>query len=133
MSFIQKIVRLYKFKYSPTIPNLNVHNHESRRNWILFMAKRTGQFPVREILDRMTPQVSHVTVNNDLKALEAEGLIRREKDKLKQRSYVYPLFEDSGEASLSKEEQQKQFFLKWGLPFLSVALFLVLILVHILK
>lgn len=133
MSFIQKIIKLYKFKYSPTIPGLNVHDHESRRNWILFMVKRTGKFPVREILDRMTPQISKVTVNNDLKALEEEGLIRREKDKLKQRSYVYPLFEDSGEAPLSKEEQQKQFFLKWGLPFVSCALFLMLILVHILK
>ena len=97
------------------------------------MAKKTGKFPIREILDRMTPQVSHVTVNNDLKALETEGLIRREKDKLKQRSYVYPLFEDSGEALLSKEEQQKQFFLKWGLPLVSCILFLLLILIHILK
>lgn len=133
MSFIQKVVKLYKFKYSPTIPGLNVHDHESRRNWILFMAKKTGKFPVREILDRMTPQISKVTVNNDLQALEEEGLIRREKDKLKQRSYVYPLFDDSGEAPLSREEQQKQFFLKWGLPFLSFALFLVLVLVHSLK
>lgn len=131
MTFIQKIIKLYKFKYSPTIPNLNIHDYESRRNWVLFMAKKTGKFPVREILDRMTPQVSHVTVNNDLKALEEEGLIRRERDKLRQKSFVFPLFEDSGEAPLSKEEQQKQFYLKWGLPSLSFVLLLTLVLIHI--
>ena len=133
MSLIQKIVRLYKFKYSPTIPSLDVHNHESRRNWILFMAKKTGKFPVREILDRMTPQVSKITVNNDMRALEEAGVIRREKDKVKQRSFVIPLFEDSGEAPISKEEQQKQFYLKWGLPFISCVLFLILILIHVLS
>lgn len=132
MAFVQKIIKLYKFKYSPAIPSLDIHNHESRRNWILFMAKKTGKFPVREILDRMTPQISPVTVNNDLQALEEEGLIRREKDKKKQRSYVFPLFEDSGEARISKEEKQKQFLLQWGLPFLSCILFLILILIHVL-
>ena len=129
MSVIKKLLLQFKYKYSPTIPDLDFNNFESRRNWILFMAHRTGRFPVREILDKFVPHVSKMTVNTDLKRLEEAGLIRREKDH-GQRSFVIPLFEDSGEEVKNAFEQRKEFWLNFGLPTLTVILFVILFSIH---
>lgn len=129
MSIIKKLLLKFKYKYSPTIPDLNFNDFESRRNWILFMAHRTGRFPVREILDKFVPHISKMSVNTDLKRLEEAGLIRREKDR-GQRSFVIPLFKDSGEEEKNAFEQRKEFWLNFGLPTLTVILFVILFAIH---
>ena len=121
---------MVKYKYSPMIPTIDYGNFESRRNWILFMAKKTGRLPVREVIDTMTPHVSKMTVNNDFKALEEEGLIRREKDKMS-RSFVIPMFEDSGEAIISTQRKKKILLVQYGLPLLTCVLFVILLTIHI--
>ena len=116
-----------KLKYSPTIPNIDYNDHESRRNWILYMAKKTNKFPVREIYDTISPHVSKMTINNDLKSLEDEKLIKREKDKKTGKSYVIPLFEDSGESTLNTQQKNRKIILDWGLPVLCIVLIGILI------
>lgn len=129
MSIIKTILLKIKYKYSPTIPDLDFNDFESRRNWILFMAHRTGRFPVREILNKFVPHVSRVSVNTDLRRLEKDGLIRREKDR-GQKSYVIPLFEDSGEYVKNELERRKDYWLNFGLPTLTVFLTIVLFAIH---
>ena len=123
---IKRFIYNVKFKYSPTIPDLDFHDQDSRRNWILFMANKTGRFPVKEIQDKFQPHVTIMTANNDMKYLESQNLIKREKDK-KNRSYVIPLFEDSGEAEPTVYEQRREFWLNYGLPAIAIFLFIVLL------
>lgn len=118
-----------KFKYSPTIPSIDYNSFESRRNWILFMAKRTGRYPVREIYNTMEGRISKMSINNDLKALEDEKLIKRERDNTN-KSFVIPLFEDSGEAPLNDQEKRRQTMLNIGLPSLCLSLLVILIIIH---
>ena len=126
---ISKFLKLIKFKYSPLIPDVDFTSVESRRNWILFMAQKTGRLPVREVYDKMIPNVNQVTVNNDFKALEEKKLIRREREKGKH-SFVIPLFEDSGEAPARPHEKRKQLILNIGLPALSLILMAILIIIQ---
>ena len=129
MSFIKKLILNFKYKYSPTIPDLDFNDFESRRNWILFMAHRTGRFPVREVYDKFVPHVTRQSANTDLKRLEEAGLIKREKDH-GQKSYVIPLFDDAGEEVKNAFEQRKEFWLNFGLPILTVFLLIVLFAIH---
>jgi hypothetical protein len=129
MKWFLKLIKTIKFKYSPLIPDVDFTSVESRRNWILFMAQKTGRFPVREVYDKMIPNVNQVTVNNDFKALEEQGLIRREREKGKH-SFVVPLFEDSGEAPARPHEKRKQMLLDWGLPVLASLLFVLLVIIQ---
>ena len=126
---IKKILEQFKFKYSPAIPGLDYNDHKSRQNWILFMAHRTGRFPVRELYDKFIPHVSRMTTNNDLKKLEETGLIKREKEH-GQKSFIIPLFEDSGTSDGSAFEQRKEFWLTIGLPSSTVILLVILFAVH---
>lgn len=122
---LKRFLDQIKYKYSPTIPDVDYKNYESRRNWILFMAHRTGRLPVREIYDKMMPHVSKMTISVDLNKLEEAGLIRRER--LKHRhSFVIPLFEDSGIKEKNEIEKRKDLWLNYGLPLLNIILLIVL-------
>ena len=118
----KKLLDEIKYKYSPTIPSVDATNKDSRRNWILLMAQKTERFPVRQIYDKCIPTVTKMTVNTDLKSLEEQGLIKREKDN-KNKSYVIPLFEDSGEAPVPVYEKRKKLILNIGLPVITFVLF----------
>lgn len=118
----------FKFKYLTMDPSVDPKNKNSRRDWILFMANKTERFPVRQVYDRLIPGVTKMTVNTDFQYLEEQGLIKREKDS-EGRSYVIPLFADSGEAPEPKHIKYKRIFLDIGLPIIVVALFVVLLLV----
>ncbi len=126
---LKTILEQFKYKYSPTIPGLDYNDHESRRNWILFMAHRTGRFPVRELYDKFSPHVSKMTANNDMKRLEEAGLIKREKEH-GQKSFIIPLFEDSGTNDGTAFEQRKEFWLTIGLPSSTVILLVILFAIH---
>jgi len=116
----------FKFKYFTMDPSVDPKSKNSRRDWILFMANKTERFPVRQVYDRLIPGVTKMTVNSDFLYLEGEGLIKREKDS-DQRSYVIPLFTDSGEAPEPAHVRYKRLFLDLGLPLVSVVLFGILI------
>ena len=70
----------FKIKYLTMDPSVDPKNKNSRRDWILFMANKTERFPVRQVYNRLIPAVTKMTVNTDLKYLEEQGLIRREKE-----------------------------------------------------
>ena len=118
----------FKFKYLTMDPSVDPTNKNSRRDWVLFMANKTNRFPVRQVYDRLIPGVTKMTVNTDFRYLEDQGLIKREKDS-EGRSYVIPLFEDSGEAPEPKHVKYKRIFLDIGLPIVSFVLFGILIMV----
>ena len=120
----KKLLDEFKYKYSPAITSVNPGNKDSRRNWILFMAQKTGRFPVRQVYNKLIPSVSKMTVNTDFLFLEKQGLIRREKDS-DQLSYVIPIFKDSGEKPKSSFEKKKQLILDIGLPAITILLFAV--------
>lgn len=126
---LKTLIEQFKYKYSPTIPGLDYNDNKSRQNWILFMAQRTGRFPVRELYDKFIPHVSRQTANNDMKALEENGLIRREKVH-GQKSFIIPLFEDSGTSDGTAFEQRKEFWLTIGLPCSTAILLIILFAVH---
>lgn len=127
---LKTLIDKFKFKYSPTIPGLDFNDHKSRRDWILFMAQRTGRFPVRELYDKFLPHVSRVTTNKDVVYLEEKGLVKREKEH-GQKSFIVPLFEDSGTDDGTAFEQRKEFWLNIGLPSSTVILLVFLLAVHI--
>lgn len=127
MNKLKIFLNKLKYKYSPTIPGLDCSDKESRKNWILYMAHRTGRMPVREIYDKMT--VSRMTTNKDFLELEKEKLIERitENPGTKQKtSYVVPLFDDSGEEEPNEIKKRRDFWLNFGLPLLNVVLVIVL-------
>lgn len=129
MNKIKKFLDRMKYKYSPTIPGLDYLNKESRKNWILYMAHKTGKMPVREIYDRIVPHVSKMTVNTDFQELEKEHLIKRIKENhgtKQQASYVLPLFDDSGEKEPSESEKRRDFLLNFGLPTINIVLIVIL-------
>lgn len=126
---LKHIIQQFKYKYSPIIPGVDFNSFESRRNWILFMAHRTGRFPVREVYDKFTPHVSKVTANNDFQALEEAGLIRREKEN-QQQSFIIPLFDDSGVEEKNAFEQRKEFWLNFGLPIINIIFLVILFAIH---
>lgn len=118
----------FKFKFLTMDPSVDTNNKNSRRDWILFMANKTEKFPVRQVYDRFIPGVTKMTVNSDFQYLEKEGLIKREKDS-DNKSYVIPLFTDSGEAPDPMHVVYKRRFMDIGLPLVAVCLFGILIIV----
>lgn len=118
----------FKFKYLTMDPSVDTNNKNSRRDWILFMANKTEKYPVRQVYDRFIPGVTRMTVNTDFLYLEKHGLIKREKDS-DNKSYVIPLFKDSGEAPDPAHVRYKRLFLDIGLPLLSVILLIILIVI----
>lgn len=134
MNKVKKFLDKMKYKYSPTIPGLDYRDKESRKNWILYMAHKTGKMPVKEIYDKMCPNVSKQTINNDFQDLEKENLIKRIKENSgtkQQASYVVPLFDDSGEEEPGEVEKRKEFWLNFGLPILNVVLIVILFAVQV--
>lgn len=128
-SKIKKYWTRYNYRWSPLIPSANFKNTEERRNWILYMVRRSGRYPVSELESKIIPNVSSVTLYNDFKVLEEQKLIRREKDKTN-KSFILPMFDDSGEAVLSKDQQRREFILNFGLPLTSLFLLIILIGLH---
>lgn len=120
----------FRFKYLTMDPSVDPKNKNSRRDWILFMANKTERFPVRQIYDRLIPAVTKMTVNTDLRYLEDEGLIRREKES-DGTSHVVPLFDDSGEAPEPKHVKYKRIFLDIGLPILALTLLIIFVMIQI--
>ena len=118
----------FKFKYLTMDPSVDPKNKNSRRDWILFMANKTERFPVRQVYDRLIPGVTKMTVNTDFQYLEEQGLIKREKDS-DGKSYVIPLFTDSGEAPEPEHIRYKRYFLNIGLPTISLILLGILIVI----
>ena len=118
----------FKFKYLTMDPSVNPKIMTSRRDWVLFMANKTERFPVRQVYDRFLSSVSKATINDDFRYLEREGLIRREKDS-DNKSYIIPLFKDSGEAPEPAHVRYKRLFLDIGLPVASVILLGILIVI----
>jgi hypothetical protein len=129
MKFLQNLKNSIKYKYSPLIPDIDYKNAESRRKWILFMARKTGRLPVKEVYDKMLSHITKMTINNDLQYLEGQKLIRREKDKGKH-SFIIPLFQDP-EHIPPPIEIRRQLILGIGLPTLSGILLIILIAVLI--
>lgn len=107
-------------------PSVDPKNKDSRRNWVLFMANKTQRFPVRQVYDRLIPSVTKMTVNTDLKFLEEQGLIRREKE-ADGTSHIVPLFEDSGEAPEPKHVKIKRISKDILLPIIALTLLGVLV------
>lgn len=122
----EKIKYILKFKLNPKDPEVNPQNIDSRRNWILYMTNRDGRYPVSEVNDKFEGLVSKVTINKDFQKLEEDGLIKREKDRSTGKSYLVPLFKDSGIAEGTKAEQRRTFALKWGLPIVAITLMVIL-------
>lgn len=134
MSKLKKFIEQLKYQYSPTIPDVDFKNAESRRNWILYMAHRLGKVPVRELYAKLVPHVSKVTVNHDMQVLEGQGLIKRIRENIGTKdstSYVLPLFEDSGEEKQTNLQRRKEVWLNFGLPGLNVLLLIFLFAVHL--
>ncbi len=134
MSKVKKFLDKLKYKYSPVIPGLDYSNKESRKNWILYMAHKTGKMPVREIIDKFTPHVSKQTINIDFQDLEKEKLIKRVKENAgtkQQASYVLPLFDDSGEEEPTDIERRRDYWFNFGLPILNVVLIVILFAVQV--
>lgn len=127
---IKKQLTDFRFKYFTMDPSVDPKNKNSRRDWILFMANKTERFPVRQIYDRLIPAVTKMTVNTDLRYLEDEGLIRREKES-DGTSHVVPLFDDSGEAPEPKHVKYKRIFLDIGLPILALTLLIIFVMIQI--
>lgn len=127
---IKKQLTDFRFKYLTMDPSVDPKNKNSRRDWILFMANKTERFPVRQIYDRLIPAVTKMTVNTDLRYLEDEGLIRREKES-DGTSHVVPLFDDSGEAPEPKHVKYKRIFLDIGLPILALTLLIIFVMIQI--
>ena len=117
----------FKLDYLTIDPGVNIKNKDSRQNWILFMANKTERYPVRKVYDRFIPTVTKMTVNTDFRELEDQGLIKREKESDK-RSYIVPLFEDSGEAPEPVNIRRKRLALNYGLPILAAILLVLFIL-----
>lgn len=128
----QQLKTFIKYKLNPMDPNVDAQDYESRRNWILYMAHRDGKYSVRMVYEKFEGLVSKVTLNSDFQALEKDGLIKREKDRKTGKSYVVPLFQDSGEAPAKKEEIRRQMLLNRGLPLLSLILITILTLILVL-
>lgn len=126
---IQKIKNFIKYKLNPMDPSVDSQDYKSRRNWILYMAHRDKRYPVSLVHEKFNGLVSKVTTNTDFQSLEKDGLIRREKDRKTGKSYVVPLFQDSGEALVENKEKKRQLILDKGLPALSIILFMALILI----
>ena len=140
MGKMKRFLDKLKYKYSPTIPDVDYNDAESRRNWILYMAHKTGKMPVREVWDKLYPQVSKVTINYDFKHLEKAGLIKRAKENVgtkksgtQQQSFVIPLFEDSGEEKVNEYQKRKEYWLNFGLPVVNIILLVLLFAVHLSK
>ena len=92
------------------------------------MANKTERFPVRKVYDRFEASVTKMTINTDFRELEERGLIKREKE-TDGRSFIVPLFEDSGEAPEPKRERYKRLAFDIGLPLVAVVLLSVLIMI----
>jgi len=127
MSF-NKIIDDIKIKYLTMDPSVDPKNKESRRNWILFMANKTQRFPVRQVYDRLIPSVTKMTVNTDMKYLEDQGLIRREKES-DGTSHIVPLFDDSGEAPEPKHVIYKRWAKNVILPLIALTLLVVFVII----
>lgn len=125
-NMFEKLKYILQYKLNPKDPDVDAQIAESRRNWILYMANRDGRYPVSEVNEKFSGLVSKVTINKDFQKLEEEGLIKREKDRSTGKSYLVPLFKDSGIAEGTKSEQRRSFALKWGLPIVSMVLALIL-------
>jgi len=125
----KKTIEDFKIKYLTMDPSVDPKNKDSRRNWVLFMANKTERFPVRQVYDRLIPSVTKMTVNTDLKYLEEQGLIRREKEG-DGTSHIVPLFADSGEAPEPKHIKYKRIFLDIGLPILALTLLVVFVIIQ---
>lgn len=117
--YIEKIKKIIQFRYSPLIPEVDLLDKESRKEWMLYMAQETGRFPVREIYDKFIPHVTKVTLNNDLQQLESAKLIKREKDHLN-RSYVIPIQIKPKPKKPTKVEVRRKIILNYGLPSISI-------------
>lgn len=120
----------FRFKYLTMDPSVDPKNKQSRQDWILFMANKTKKFPVRQVYNRLIPTVSKMTVNTDLKTLEEQGLIKREKES-DGTSHIIPLFKDSGEAPEPKHIKYKRIFLDIGLPILALTMLLIFVIIQI--
>jgi len=124
----KKTIAEFKLNYLTMEPGVNPNNKASRKDWVLFMANKTERYPVRKVYDRFLSSVTKMTINTDFRELEELGLIKREKDS-DNRSYIIPLFEDSGEAIEPRHIRYKKLAFDIGLPVLSCVLFAVLIIV----
>lgn len=129
MEKIKQLINQFRFRYSPSIPAVDANNIDSRKNWILYMAQRSGKFPVSEVYEKMENQVSDVTINKDLKSLEEKNLIKRVKEQNK--TYIYPLFEDSGIEKTTPIQKRREIWLNYGLPIVVFLLFVILISIHL--
>lgn len=127
---IKKQLTDFRFKYLTMDPSVDPKNKNSRRDWILFMANKTERFPVRQVYDRLIPAVTKMTVNTDLRYLEDEGLIRREKES-DGTSHIVPLFKDSGEAPEPKHVKYKRIAFDIGLPILALTLLIIFVMIKI--
>lgn len=124
---LTKFLTFIKYRLNPLDPSLDVNDKESRQNWILYMARRDGKYPVSEVYEVMVPHVSKVTVNKDFQFLESDGLIKRERDPKTGKSYIIPLFEDSGVEKVNKSKQYRQMIMTWGPYGLSGILLIILV------
>lgn len=127
---IKQRIKQFKYKYSPTIPTIDYTDKQSRQNWILYMSRKDGKYPVREIYNFMDGHISNMTINTDLQNLEKEGLIRRERDK-NNKSFVIPLFGEKEYTVLNDQQKRTQMVLNLGLPSLCVLLFSLLVTIHV--
>jgi len=120
----------FKIKYLTMDPSVDPKSKESRQNWILFMSNKTERFPVRQVYNRLIPAVTKMTINTDLKYLEEQGLIRREKES-DGTSHIVPLFKDSGEAPEPKHVKYKRIILDIGLPIVALTLFVIFVMIQL--
>jgi len=126
---IKKILIDFKLNYLTMDPGVDPKNKDSRRDWILFMSNKTSSYPVRKVYDRLIPAVTKMTVNTDLKYLEEQGLIKREKHS-DGTSHIIPLFEDSGEAVEPIHIRYKRHALNIGLPILCLTLLTIFVILQ---
>lgn len=112
-------------RWSPTLPDLDPTNRESRQEWILFMAHHRKRFPMTELNSALMPHVSRVTANKDVKELEERNLIRREKDP-ENRAYVVPIKQKEYVVA-DPAQERRRYFWNLGLPSLVVVLMMTLI------
>mgnify|MGYP003641852318 CR=1 FL=1 len=117
----------FSLSYLIIDPGVNTKNKKSRQNWILFMANKTGKYPVRKINERFLSSISIATLNTDFQELEGEGLIKRTKEG--RFAFVVPLFEDSGEIIETKKIQYRNMALNFGLPLITILLIFVFIMI----
>lgn len=116
----------FRHRWSPTIPELDPTNRASRQEWILFMARHNGEFPMTELNSVLMEHVSRVTANKDVQELEKQGLVKRTRDS-EGRAYVVPITQQWTPPDPARG--RRNFLWNTILPAVVVALLLALIVI----